>query len=56
MNRDFNSQEWADHHEELTRAIDKFIKLIGTGFACLTRRQFSAPWRHDDDLCADNRP
>ncbi|WP_160296695.1 hypothetical protein [Sphingomonas sp. ERG5] len=45
MRDDFHSQAWADHHGDLTSAINKAFRGFMVGFERLNALQFDAPWR-----------
>ena len=45
MNMDFESNDYARHHQTLTHDIRKLLTAFVTGYAALTRHQFDAPWK-----------
>ncbi|QNA83443.1 hypothetical protein G4G27_05075 [Sphingomonas sp. So64.6b] len=45
MRDDYQSAAWADHHGELSAAVDRLFHAIGHTFNRLNAQQFDAPWR-----------
>lgn len=49
MDRDFNSDAWAQGHQHLSDAIGTLIDKVVYGFKRLSAIQYDAPWKHSRD-------
>lgn len=43
---DYESAAWADHHDQVSRGLDRLFGDILAAFRRLQAMRFDAPWQH----------